>query len=97
MFRCREQCELLNEAVAKAGGAAPAALTAAAAKCLQVDDAVAHARARPNKHAHARTRAPTHPQVAEAMEKFQLANTARVTKIVQDFLPQDFRGSLVRR
>ena len=31
------------------------------------------------------------------MEKFQLANTARVTKIVQDFLPQDFRGSLVRR
>jgi hypothetical protein len=34
-------------------------------------------------------------QVAELMEKFQLANTARVTKIVQDFLPQDFRGSMV--
>jgi len=33
MFRCagRQQCELLNEAVAKAGAAAPAALSAAAA------------------------------------------------------------------
>lgn len=69
MFRCREQCELLNEAVVKAGAAAPAALVAAAAKCMQV---------------------------AELMEKFQLANTARVTKIVQDFLPQDFRGSMVQ-
>lgn len=69
MFRCREQCELLNEAVVRAGGAASSDLTAAAAKCMQV---------------------------AELMEKFQLANTARVTKIVQDFLPQDFRGSLVQ-
>jgi hypothetical protein len=68
MFRCREQCELLNEAVAKASTGNPA-LTAAAAKCMHV---------------------------AELMEKFQLANTARVTKIVQDFLPQDFRGSMVQ-
>jgi hypothetical protein len=69
MFRCREQCELLNEAVAKAGAAAPPALSAAAAHCMHV---------------------------ADLMEKFQLANTARVTKIVQDFLPQDFRGSMVQ-
>jgi len=33
--------------------------------------------------------------VADLMGKFQLANTARVTEIVQEFLPRGFRGGMV--